>query len=151
MEEKHIPSKNYFTYVARTNMKDLPELAAVEVDKLYAASGELQLEINGPLEFIYFDAGADMEKEFLLEIALPVKETKLDMPLNYSLKKHEDFKCLSYIHKGDLTQLYSVYEKLYADMWNNSQRPTNQIREVYTKFVDMSSAENVTEIQIGLQ
>ena len=151
MEKKIVPSKNYFTVVTTTTLNKIQEVAARETDKLIAGINELKLEPVGPMEFIYFDCTEDREKEFTLEIALPVKETNAQLPKEFSFKKHPDFQCVSYVHKGELTNLYDVYDKLFTDMWNNSLRPTNQVREVYVNYRDVFSADNVTEIQIGLQ
>lgn len=151
MEKKIVPSKNYFAVVTTTTLNKIQEVAARETDKLIAGLSELQLEPVGPMEFIYFDCTEDREKEFTLEIALPVKETNAQLPKEFSFKKHPAFQCVSYVHKGGLTNLHEVYEKLFTDMWDNSQTPTNQIREVYVNYTDAFSVDNITEIQIGLQ
>lgn len=151
MDKKLVPSKNYFIFSTYTTLNKLHDLATAEVDKLFAKAGELGLQQTGPLEFIYFDCTNDRDKEFLLEIALPVASISDKVVAGYSFRKHEDFNCVSYIHKGEMEKLPGVYEKLYTEIWNNSIRPGNQIREVYSVFTDSNSPDNITEIQIGIQ
>jgi predicted transcriptional regulator YdeE len=151
MEKKFIPAKKYFAFTTRTTLNKIQSVAITEADKLIGNLEALQLEPIGPMEFIYFDCTADREKEFTLEIAMPVKEVKENIPVGYSFVTHEDFKCVSHVHKGELTKLHDVYEEIFSEIWNKSLKPTNQIREVYTKYFDTFSADNITEIQIGLQ
>jgi effector-binding domain-containing protein len=151
MEKKNVPAKNYLVFNTRTTLNKIMEVADQEVGKLYATLEQNQIKQAGPLEFIYFDCTSDIEKEFELEIAMPVENSLKVVPQGYSLKNHESFPCVSHIHKGDITQLYEVYDKLFTELWDNSIKPTNQIREVYAVYKSKTDAENVTEIQIGIQ
>ncbi len=151
MEKKLVPEKNYFLIKTKTTLTKIKEIAPAEAEKLMMQISDLKLEVTGPMEFIYFDCTDDVEKEFTLEIALPVKETDVVVPQGYSIKKHKAFKCVSHIHKGELTMLYRIYEKLFSEIWNVSEKPTNQVREVYHNYTDQFSVDNITEIQIGLQ
>jgi effector-binding domain-containing protein len=150
METKTIPTQKYFTYSCTTTLAKLNELAAVEVDQVYQESQNLGFELTGPVQFIYFDCSSDIHKPFTLFLALPIVKEK-DLKSNkYSLKEFDEFKCVSHIHQGPLKDLYSVYGNLFENLYKSGAKPGNQIREVYKKFVEMDSPENITEIQIGI-
>jgi len=151
MEKKFIPAKKYFAIRTVTTLNEIQKVAMKETDHLKDQIKKMDLEVVGPMEFIYFDCTEDKNKEFTLEIALPIKEVKGEIPSGYSLVLHEPFNCIVHEHKGDVSDLFSVYDKIFSEMWNNSLRPTNQVREVYKKYFDPFSEDNITEIQVGLQ
>lgn len=151
MEKKTVPAKNYLVFSTRTTLSKLHELADKEVDNLYTTLEKNQIQKTGPVEFIYFDCSNDMDKEFELEIAMPVESGIKAAPQGYKLKNHEVFTCVSHVHKGDISNLFQVYDNLFTQLWDNSIKPSNQIREVYSVFMGPTHEQNVTEIQIGVQ
>ncbi|MCU0429970.1 MAG: GyrI-like domain-containing protein [Cytophagaceae bacterium] len=150
MEKKTVPSKNFMIFSATTTLHTMNEMVEKEVNKLYAKAGELQLQPTGPLEFIYTGATKDMDKEFLLEIAMPIEEVPALLAEGYQFKKSEPFPCISVTHHGAISELASVYDKIFTDLWNNSVKTGDQIREVYATWYGMDSTQNITEIQIGI-
>jgi len=150
METKIIPSQKYFTYSCTTTLAKLNEVASVEVDQVYQESQTLGFEVEGPVQFIYFDCSSDIHKPFTLILALPIAKEKEFKSNKYSLKELDEFKCMRHVHQGSLTDLYLVYGNLFEKLYKSGAQPGNQIREVYKKFVTMDSPENITEIQIGI-
>ncbi len=150
METKLIPSKNYLCYTTQTTLNKLHEFADQAVDGVYEAVAKGGLKAVGPMEFIYFDCSNDRDKEFTLEIALPV-ETGMEFKSEiHKIKKIETFKCLSHTHNGDLLNLPGIYQQLFEKVYKSGIKPTNQVREVYKSFSGMESNDNITEIQIGI-
>lgn len=150
METKHIQSQVYFCLKMTTTLNTIHETAGPEVDVVYAEALNLQLEKTGPMEFIYFDCSNDRDKSFKLYIALPVKEM---LPLNgnkYSYHEANSFDCTTDIHSGNIFQIGETYDELFKELYKNGIQPTNQVREVYSHFVEMDSPENITEIQVGI-
>lgn len=150
METKLIPSKTYFCVTTETTLNQLNEIADKEVGGLYEAVSKYGIKPEGPVEFIYIDCSADMSKPFTLHIAFPVATKKEIADPKYKFIGFQDFKSCSYIHKGSLSNIFNIYEDLYNNIYKDGLQPSTQVREVYHKYVDMHSQENITEIQIGL-
>ncbi len=149
MEQLIVAPSLYFYLEGITSLKKIMEYAAPKVDLAYAEAERLGLEKTGPMEFIYFGATADMEKEFTLQIAFPVKNTKA-LDNDFKFRQSPDFKCLKKNFKGTMADLGKEYEPMYEYIWNNSLKPSGEIREIYHLFEFPDSPNNVTEIQIGL-
>lgn len=91
-----------------------------------------------------------MEKSFTLQVALPVKEEK-SVGEGFSFKQVAPFKCLAYDYKGDVSQMAPAYEMLFQHIGDHQIQPNDEIREVYKQWVDLSSSDNITEIQLSLK
>lgn len=150
METKLVPQQRYFVVETKTTLSKIQTIAPKEAEKLMQEIHALKLEMTGPMEFIYFDCTNDVEKEFSLEIAVPIKENGTKASTGYVIKQHAPFKCISYVHHGDLKEMNLIYEKLFTELWNKSIKQSNQIREVYLKYDGQLSKENITEFQIGI-
>jgi effector-binding domain-containing protein len=151
METKKVSNRKYFSLSATTTLNQLPQLAGREVELLYAEAQKNNLSITGPVEFIYFDCSAQKDQPFEFVIALPVTQEYLPENGKYSIRELAEFNCFSHIHYGDVSDLHPVYGKLYEEIGRGGLMPSNQIREIYEKFVSLESPENITEIQIGIQ
>jgi predicted transcriptional regulator YdeE len=150
MQTKMVPAKKYFCFVGQTTLNNITEIAGKEVDPLFEEAAKLGLQQTGPLEFIYFDATEDKNKPFTLWIALPISHEKPLQNSNYTIHDSGDFKCFAHVHQGDLSDLYSVYDKIFGELFSRGLKPGNQIREVYEVYENLVSEKNITEIQIGI-
>ena len=149
MEQIAVTSKLYFYLEGKTTLNEIGAFGAQNVDKVFEEAQKAGLEKAGPLEFIYFDASGDKDKEFVLHIALPVKEKK-QAPQGFHYRQTTRFKCLKEQHKGPISELGEVYDSIFEYVWNHSLKTTNEIREVYHAFEHPNSIDNLTEIQVGL-
>lgn len=147
---KVVESKTIFYHEGTTTLNEIHDYANGGVEALMQEVERNGLEPQGPLEFIYFGATADMDKSFTLQIALPVKAKK-EVGKGFRFRETAPFRCLSYDYHGDLNKVSPVYEMLYQHLAANQQEASNEIREVYKQWEHMSSANNITEIQIGLK
>lgn len=151
MTTKQIPAQKYFIYSTETTLPHVNTIAMREVEPLYVTATQLGLEAQGPLEFIYWNASGDPTKPFTLEIALPVNEAEVELPEKYTLTTHESFKAMAHVHHGDFSNIEAVYEVLFKELYGSGAKPTNQVREVYIHWVDLTSADNVSEILLGIE
>jgi effector-binding domain-containing protein len=122
-----------------------------EVDALFTAVGQLGLSIVGNIEFIYWGATGDVEKPFTLELAIPVGNEAVEIPAHYELVEHQAFKAFAHTHNGDFSNIMPVYKQLFNELFAQGYKPTNQTREVYINWVDLTSSENITEILLGIE
>lgn len=149
MEKKVVSPKTFLYHEGRTTLKQIHSYANSRVYDFYEELKNSALEPDGPLEFIYFGATDDPEKEFTLQIAMPVKEEK-PVSNGYRFKKSAPFNCVSHLYKGNVHEMMPVYENLYQQISTNKLQPVDEIREVYQHWVEPTSPENITEIQIGI-
>lgn len=149
MEKKTIAPKFYVYNEGTTTLNNIVQYADTKVDAVYEEVQKKGLQPVGPIEFIYFGASADRDKEFKLQIGIPVAEAK-PVGEGFAIKQSKDFNCLVEIHKGAMQTLGATYGNIYEYLWNNSLKTNEEIREIYHSFQGPDAAENVTEIQVGL-
>lgn len=149
MEQIAVKPKLYFYLEGKTTFNEIGDFGAQNINKVFEEAQKAGLEKTGPLEFIYFDATDDKDKEFVLHIALPVKEQK-QIPQGFHYRQAKPFKCLKERHKGPISELGEVYDSIFEYVWNHSLKKANEIREVYHSFEHPHSTNNLTEIQVGL-
>lgn len=148
---KEVPAQKYFIYRTETTLLNVNAIAMREIETLYATAGQLCLDTSAPLEFIYWGATGDVEKPFILEIALPVGDEEVTIPAHYELLEHPSFKAFAYTHHGDFSNIMPIYKELFNQLFAQGHKPTTQTREVYINWVDLTSSENVTEILLGIE
>jgi effector-binding domain-containing protein len=149
METKVISPRTCFVKEGKTTLKQIHEYASKVVSEINGEVKASGIETIGPMEFIYYGASDNMEKEFTLQIALPVRDERKCRE-GFSFIKTSEFKCISHYYKGDVTKLFPVYEKLYQEIFENQIEPNGEMREIYVNWEYLSSEKNITEIQIGI-
>lgn len=150
MEQKAVQPKKVLVASTKTTLNKITKESIPLVDTLMADVQRWGITPDGPLEFIYYGATGDMDKEFDLEIALPVVVNQALEATQFPVKETNEIKCMTHIHKGSLETIMTTYDELFKELEWNKIQPTNEIRGVYLNWVDFSSDENITEIQIGI-
>lgn len=141
--------KNFYVNRLTTTTDNIMAIADKEVDALYGEIKTRQLTPTGKTEFIYHNWSKD--QPFVIEIAVPVEEKACPPNERFELVQRDAFKHLSYTHKGSFEEIEAVYNKLFAELGFKGLKYSGEVREVYTTFIHPTSAENITEIQIGLE
>ncbi len=150
LETKNINPKKVIVATTKTTLNKIAQDAEPLTGALMADVEKLGITPAGPLEFIYFDVTGEMDKEFTLEIALPVSPDASDEGSSFKIKETNSFKCVTHIHKGSMENMHAVYDVIFKEIEKKELKPTIEVREVYLNWVDAKSADNVTEIQIGI-
>lgn len=150
MKTRIIEPKKVLVVSTKTTLKNIAKDTYPLCEALMEDVKKFGITPAGPLEFIYFGASGDMEKEFELEIALPVSPDTTAQGSRYKIKDTKPFKCATYIHKGGVDKLFAVYEELFKELDWDKMKSTEEVREVYQNWVSPESEENITEIQIGI-
>lgn len=150
MEQKIENAKKYFFIEGKTTLNDIQSYANAQIPGLMQSIGKEQSQVVGPMEFIYFGATNDMNNIFTLQIAMPVAEKKT-VAAPYEIRETSPFVCESFIYEGSLVDIGPAYDNAFAQIGAKQLIPTGEIREIYHHYKDYTSAENRTEIQIGVQ
>ncbi|MCG8307883.1 MAG: GyrI-like domain-containing protein [Cytophagales bacterium] len=149
MEEKTVKSAKVFYHSEVTTLEGIHDIAVREIDNMYAEAEKIGLKETAPMQFVYYGCDDKPDTKFTLEIAMLIDGEK-PYEGKYKFKELEDFKCVSTIHKGSISDLGKTYEKFMPELFKSGKEMTGQSREVYHKYVQQDSPENVTEIQIGV-
>lgn len=149
IETKVVNPKTFLYHEGKTNLKNIMEYANPVVYDFYEELNRSGVQATGPLEFIYLGVTDDPEKEFTLQVAIPVEEEK-PVSNGYRFKKADAFKCVSYDYKGEVNKMMPVYENLFQQIFAAQLKPNDEVREVYRHWEHPESENNITEIQIGV-
>lgn len=150
METKNLAPKKVLVAKTTTNLKNISKHTEPIVHAMMAESEKAGITAIGPMEYIYFGASEDMDKEFQLEIALPVSDDSTTDNPQFEIKETNPLKYVAAKHVGSIDTIMKTYDELFGQIMAGGLQPTEEIREVYEKWIDLSSKENITEIQVGI-
>ncbi|MBD2699755.1 GyrI-like domain-containing protein [Spirosoma sp. BT702] len=137
------------TFTTRATLRTLAQYAPSVAENLYREANRLNLNVAGPVQWIYTGVNGDETNEFQLEIALPIAQAG-EPSAKFPYKTFPSFRCATYSYTGPWGDLLGVYDVLFSQFYRNGYQNNGYVREVYTT-VDLEDQENcVTEIQIGL-
>ncbi len=107
---------------------------------------------TGPMMFLYQGVNNDPHNEFDLRIGLPVSnEDAARYKGPYVSFRLEPFQFVETVLYGDIAQLGpKAYEPIMAEIEKAGLALSGFAREVYQNFVDETSADNETRVQIGV-
>lgn len=69
----------------------------------------------------------------------------------YTARKVPEWNCLSAVYKGSMPRIIEAWHELMEHAEAKGIACSDERREIYQKWVDMDSRENVTELQIRLE
>ncbi|MGL5891351.1 MAG: GyrI-like domain-containing protein [Bacteroidia bacterium] len=142
------PAKTYLLTRHTINFSELTQVGPPAVNAIFAELEKRQLKRAGNIEFIYHNFSQD--KPFVLEVGIPVADTIESTDENFAIVKRPEFRNISHIHNGSMSSMKVVYGNLFEEIRAKAMPYNGEIREVYTIFSHPEAADNVTEIQIGL-
>lgn len=127
----------------------LKELHTFSAQPLYKEAIRLQLNIVGPVHWIYYDVRADPNHRFQLDITLPVDRIEGE-PAGCQFNEYPSFRYVGTTHLGPWDTLSTVYSPLISQIHQAGLELNGVFREVYI-FWDMNHPTyNRTDIQIGI-
>ncbi len=136
-------------FTTRATLKTLSQHFPHIAEGLYAKADRLDLDITGPVQWIYTGVNGDETNEFQLEIALPVRRPG-GLSDQFSYQVFPAFRCLTYTYTGLWSDFGALYDALFAQLYRDGYQGNGHVREIYA-VVDFENLANcVTEIQIGL-
>lgn len=149
MQEKYIQPIQAICFETKTSLQALNEYVRVVARRLYRYAFQQDLEVTGPIYWIYQGADGNPETIFSLTIALPVS-TFPDMDSEFVCRTLEAFRCLSTEHEGNWAALGSTYGQLFGEIQKRGLTPSGINREIYLNMDFENLEANTTVVQIGL-
>ncbi|CCH56918.1 transcription activator, effector binding [Fibrisoma limi BUZ 3] len=146
---KEVDSFTGLCFTTRATLPQLSRYYKAVAEDLYTEAARLSLDINGPIQWIYTDVNGDPTNEFQLEIVLPIRQSGAE-PRGFTYRTFEPFRCLSYTHTGDWSELMGIYDALFPALYGMGYQNDGRVREIYAVIDFEKPTNNVTEIQIHL-
>ncbi len=146
-----IKTQQPFTAISVTKkatLKTLSKHIGSVAQELFEDAVNAKLLPAGPVYWVYYNMDGDPDKEFDLEVVIPVQgEGK---PQKFELKEMPEFKAATTIHIGPWLEFGDTYQKLIGELMAKGNKMTSVCREMYIN-VDFEHPErNITEIQVGI-
>ncbi|MCF2499826.1 GyrI-like domain-containing protein [Dyadobacter chenhuakuii] len=151
MQTKTIPPIHVLYFETETSLNELMGYVRLVAHRLYREAIRKEMEITGPIYWIYNGADGNPETRFNLTIALPV--SVYDAPLTdseFSLKYLETFNCLAGHLYGSWEGLGKIYNELISDVLAKNLIMSGENREMYLNMDFQNPENNITEVQIGI-
>jgi effector-binding domain-containing protein len=149
MEIKNIHPVTVLSFKKQIKLPDLQEFVRIKARELYYDAIHNNLEVMGPVYWVYYGMDGNPQALFTLEIALPVLVSN-GYSGDFAISQLAPFKCISAIHTDGWDKLPGTYRKLYGEAGRAGYTPVNECREIYIN-IDFNNAENnITEVQVGI-
>ena len=138
----------YFTQ--KTTLSGLGPFVRTIARQLYQEACRADLEVTGPIYWIYYGMDGQADTEFTLEIALPVTHPEAYAG-EFQTKKIPSFRCVSGLHTGAWEKMPETYGQLIGELMAHRCTMSGICREVYVQMDFTTPENNVTEVQIGIE
>ncbi|MCF0072589.1 GyrI-like domain-containing protein [Dyadobacter sp. CY261] len=150
MQTKTIQPIHVLCFETKTSFKELFQYVRVEARKLYQDAIRNDLEITGPVYWVYNGADGNAETIFTLTIALPITPPSHTINSHYRLKQLDVFECVTEQLYGNWDGLINTYGSLFGEIMSRKLVPSGQNREIYLNMDFDNPDRNITEVQIGI-
>ncbi len=119
--------------------------------QLYADFESRNTPPAGPMVFVYRGMDGDPDAEFDLQVCLPLDSASTSYNGRFETTTLEPFEHVQRSYVGPMeTMGKKGYEPLFVDMAKAGLQANGQAREIYVNWVSPESAENHTDIQVGV-
>lgn len=151
MELKKVHPMQVLCFETKTKLSEIGEYVRIVAHKMYQAAVQNDLEITGPVYWVYEGMDGNPETIFSLTIALPIsfKEKEL-INSEFRLKSLRAFQCGTAQHVGDWGKLGETYGSLIPKILSSGLTMSGENREIYLNMDFQNPEANITEIQIGI-
>ncbi|KAA0990535.1 hypothetical protein [Dyadobacter aurulentus] len=150
MQVKTIAPIHVLYYETETTLTEIFQYVRLVARRLYRDAIASDLEITGPVYWIYEGADENPDTVFKLTIALPVNPASPVSGSEFRQKFLEPFQCISQELQGDWNGLGNVYGGIFAQLGEGNHAPSGQNREIYINMDFQNPAGNTTEVQVGI-
>ena len=149
---KQVPAIPVISRRDRLTTPQIPAHSGPAIHSLIDTLKRLGIEPAGnEIIYVYHGCTGDPAQPFDLQICLPVvavSDVRPDVPVTFTTLA--PFRCVAGKYVGSMTGIGPAWMKMCSFIREDGHKPTSESREVYIKWVDFDSAENVTELQQGI-
>ena len=149
MEIKTTPPVKVMFFTTRTSLEELESFVLKVAEELYEEITKQQLIPTGPQYWTYHGMDGKPDTVFTLEICVPVNGApKTESVFLY--KELAAFKCAAVLHHGSWDNLSKVYGTAIPNIFAQQKQLNGFFREMYINIDLENPANNITEVQIGI-
>ncbi|HEY9124627.1 MAG TPA: GyrI-like domain-containing protein [Bacteroidales bacterium] len=149
MEVKICNPLKTLSFSVETTFNEMMPLVGSVARELCAEAVANKLDITGPVYWVYEGADGNPDTRFKLDICLPVFA-----PGGYSGKfkfvELPAFKCASAMHYGHWNEVGAIYHHLFDRLAEEKLEYNGVCREIYINSDFADPANNITEVQVGV-
>jgi len=149
MTIKTQPAINLLCFSTETSLIGLGQFVRVKASEIYNEAVKSNLEITGPIYWIYYGMDGYPETNFKLDIGVPVQKSKTTSN-GFSCKTFEKMEFATCIHVGSWEKFPQSYAVLIKEIMDSGRSLNGITREVYINIDFDNPENNLTEIQLGL-
>jgi effector-binding domain-containing protein len=150
MQLKTIQPIHVLYFETQTSLNQITEHIRHVAHSLYRDAVKNDLEITGPVYWIYNGADGNPETVFTLTIALPVSPKPELVSSKFRTKYLDTFECATDQLYGDWNGFGEAYGKLVSSIISGNLAFSGENREIYINMDFENPEPNITEIQIGI-
>ena len=146
---KKTPAMNFFCFSTETTLMELGKYVRTKAHEVYIEAVKNNLEITGPIYWVYYGMDGNPKTKFKLDIGVPIQDKKNSIN-EFTSKTLESLECLTLIHNGTWENLPKSYSLLIAEITKSGRMLNGIAREIYINIDFNNPDNNITEIQMGL-
>ncbi|RPH31807.1 MAG: AraC family transcriptional regulator [Bacteroidales bacterium] len=147
---KKAPSMNLFCFSTEATLMELGKYVRVKAHETYIEAVKNNLEITGPIYWIYYGMDGNPETRFKLDIGVPVQHVKPTSD-GFNCKTIGEMELATCIHEGSWDKFPQSYSSLIGELMKSGRMMNGIAREVYINIDFENPKNNITEIQLGLK
>jgi effector-binding domain-containing protein len=149
MRVQDFKAEQYFYTSTETTLNQISAVAQEMIPKVMAAIKENNIEIAGPMIFVYHGVTQDRDKPFQLELGFAVAPGTKDVG-DFKSRELAAFHCASVIYSGPIAQVGLAYQGLFGELFGAGLQPNGETREMYLYWEAPDSPNNVEVIMAGV-
>ncbi|QQE13346.1 GyrI-like domain-containing protein [Planctomycetota bacterium] len=153
---KQVPVITAIAITRKVSVDQISPTAEACVPYLYQTAESINAKITGACTFVYDGSLDEVNSQTYLTMALPVESGPTLGPIDgISPEIHiceiPECACVTLEHHGSMENICSTYQEI-SEQAQQCQMSLNQshFREIYHNWIDYSSPQNLTEIQIAV-
>lgn len=146
-----VPAFQALCFTTVATLPQVPQFGYVPA-QLYDDATRLGLTVAGPVQYIYEGVTGDDTNEFMLTIALPVREPEPGtLSEGFVFASVPAFHAVTFTYSGAWDTFMPMYDALFPAFYEQGYVYAGNLREVYT-VVNLEQPDRcVTEILIGIR
>lgn len=134
-----------------TDMSDIPKYGGKIMDKLMPFMEKHKVGIAGPCVWVYKHLGKGKVR---LRAGFPVAKESVAKGLPgkaFSVSQEPAWECYATEYAGAMDLIKEAWDEFHGKLGKKGLKPSKNFREVYLKWTDFASPENVTELQVEVK
>lgn len=149
MDIKTLPAINLFCFSTEATLAELQQYVRIKASEVYTQAQKDNLEITGPIYWVYYGMDGNPSTKFQLDIGVPVQESKACTD-GFCCKILDEMDYATCLHVGNWNGFPETYSTLVNQIIASGRMLNGLTREVYINIDFNNPENNLTEIQLGL-